>query len=387
VWGHLPGAPSSSLAYTLHRKAEGETRDGVAARLKGASEAELFADVAALAPAVSLVDAATLPPPRTYSPPAPTSTDLSSKPITRELTTTFRTSSFSALTATHDGSARAALGRDRDLVSPPEASPDAVAPGLDEDDPLRDFPAGPRTGDLLHRVLEVVDFPSADEASVAKLAREALAEAGYDVERWTLPVTRGLLAAIDTPLDREGALSLRGISRKARRSELEFSLPVRPARDGALTAAALADVFAAHASAPVPASYATRLRGLHFPALEGFLRGFVDLVFSHGGRFYVVDYKSNRLGKEASDYRAPRLAVPMAQHHYILQYHLYVLALDRWLSRRVPAYRYETHFGGAYYLFLRGMSPARGASHGVYFDKPSLELVRALGALIGEVSS
>ena len=124
------------------------------------------------------------------------------------------------------------------------------------------------------------------------------------------------------------------------------------------------------------------VRGLSFDALQGFLRGFIDLTFEHGGRFYIVDYKSNRLGPRVEDYSRARMAEEMAHHQYYLQYHLYVLALHRHLSQRIRHYRYEQHMGGAYYLFVRGMSQAHAIGTGVFYDRPSFELICELDSLM-----
>ncbi len=151
-------------------------------------------------------------------------------------------------------------------------------------------------------------------------------------------------------------------------------LPVR----SRVSPRALADAFQ-----DLP-TYAERLSRLEFLPLEGHLRGFIDLVFRHDGRFYVVDYKSNFLGARPRDYTRERLAASMAEHDYILQAHLYGLAVDRYLARRVTGYRYERDFGGALYLFLRGLDPARGPETGVFFDRPPAARLAAISALLGE---
>jgi len=38
----------------------------------------------------------------------------------------------------------------------------------------------------------------------------------------------------------------------------------------------------------------------------------------------------------------------------------------------------ERHFGGVYYLFLRGLNPIRGTESGIYFDRPSEARLTAL---------
>ena len=69
----------------------------------------------------------------------------------------------------------------------------------------------------------------------------------------------------------------------------------------------------------------------------------------------------------------------MRDELYTLQYHIYTLALHQYLRRRLPGYRYERHFGGVAYVFLRGVDRRRGPEFGVFVDTPHPELVHALG--------
>ena len=71
----------------------------------------------------------------------------------------------------------------------------------------------------------------------------------------------------------------------------------------------------------------------------------------------------------------------MVHQQYTLQYLVYTLAVHRFLGQRVAGYDYDRHFGGVYYLFLRGMDPARGGN-GVFFDRPSRQLVEAADTLL-----
>jgi exodeoxyribonuclease V beta subunit len=71
----------------------------------------------------------------------------------------------------------------------------------------------------------------------------------------------------------------------------------------------------------------------------------------------------------------------MNESHYFLQYHLYALAVSRFLSRTVPGFDYERHFGGALYLFMKGMKP--GEKTGIFFEKPPLERMQALSRAFG----
>jgi exodeoxyribonuclease V beta subunit len=84
-----------------------------------------------------------------------------------------------------------------------------------------------------------------------------------------------------------------------------------------------------------------------------------------------VDWKSNFLGGKVEDYHQQALESVMNSEHYVLQYLIYTVALDRYLNLRVPNYSYERHFGGVFYLFVRGMHVERGPEFGVYHRKPS----------------
>jgi exodeoxyribonuclease V beta subunit len=97
----------------------------------------------------------------------------------------------------------------------------------------------------------------------------------------------------------------------------------------------------------------------------------------------VVDYKSNDLGPTAADYAPAALAVEMTRHDYVLQYHLYLVAVHRYLRRRLRDYAYHRDVGGALYLFVRGMSPTRGPATGVVHATPPAALIEALSALLG----
>ena len=109
------------------------------------------------------------------------------------------------------------------------------------------------------------------------------------------------------------------------------------------------------------------------------MKGYMDLVFRHQGRFYLVDWKSNYLGPTIDSYHQEALQAAMQQHFYILQYHLYVLALSQYLRIRNPDFSYASGFGGVFYLFVRGIDCQRGPEYGVYFDLPKPSLINALG--------
>ena len=116
--------------------------------------------------------------------------------------------------------------------------------------------------------------------------------------------------------------------------------------------------------------------GLQANYLNGMLKGFIDLIFEHQGRYYVIDYKSNYLGPDNSAYTQGAMREKMLSSRYDLQYVLYTLALHKLLKVRLKAqYRYEQHMGGVAYLFLRGQAASGCAA---FTDLPPASLIMAL---------
>ncbi|MFA6063070.1 MAG: exodeoxyribonuclease V subunit beta [Gallionella sp.] len=110
--------------------------------------------------------------------------------------------------------------------------------------------------------------------------------------------------------------------------------------------------------------------------LHGMLMGFIDLVFEHQGKYWILDYKSNHLGDDDAAYNEDALASAMAKHRYDVQAAIYMLALHRLLQVRLGRdYVPEQHLGGAVYLFLRGVN---GPQSGVCLLPATAPLLAAL---------
>ncbi|WP_411369167.1 exodeoxyribonuclease V subunit beta [Pseudidiomarina salilacus] len=112
--------------------------------------------------------------------------------------------------------------------------------------------------------------------------------------------------------------------------------------------------------------------------LQGMLKGFIDLVFEWQGKYYVADYKSNYLGADAAAYSAEKMQDKILDSRYDLQFVIYTLALHKLLGERLSDYDYDTHVGGALYLFLRGNE---ADTAGAYFNRPPRALIEALAPL------
>jgi exodeoxyribonuclease V beta subunit len=169
-----------------------------------------------------------------------------------------------------------------------------------------------------------------------------------------------------------GGIRLHGVTRERRLNELGFNVPAH-----GLTANELNALLR---------SLGYPVDRLTFARLDGYLKGYIDLVFEHADRYYIVDWKSNHLGYAPADYGRPALAAAMAEHGYHLQSLLYCVALARYLARRVPDYRHDEHFGGVFYLFVRGVRPewsdADGTATGVHFHRPASATLARLDALL-----
>lgn len=84
-----------------------------------------------------------------------------------------------------------------------------------------------------------------------------------------------------------------------------------------------------------------------FSKAPDLIKGFIDLVFFHEGKYYFLDWKTNWLGHTDADYAAMNLQKSMEDHDYGLQAALYGEALRRYIKEG---------FGGAFYVYVRGKS-------------------------------
>ena len=392
VWGHVNSDDKAPLGYLLHQARGAAAADLVVAtrtRLKKLGAAERLAELKQLAgsaPDGISVRELVAPP---SSPPHPLTLDGTPPPkLVRPgggptLDERWRVSSFSGLAASGGRSShRAEDGLDHDAVA---AADDVAAPALPAPAriALHDLPKGARTGELLHAILEKIDFQRTDGDELAGRIREEFRNFRFEA-RWEAPIRHAIDEVLDTVIPAgDTRFRLRDVARDRRLNEMQFLFGVR----SGFTPDSLAACFAAHSGAARADDYATRIRNLRFGDLEGYLGGFIDLAFEHRGRWYVVDYKSNMLGTRPSDYAPARLEPVMSQHHYHLQCHLYVLAVQRYLTLRLGArFDFERDFGGVAYLFLRGMSPRHEEGCGIYFEQPPPALLRDLSRLVGDTT-
>lgn len=234
------------------------------------------------------------------------------------------------------------------------------------------FERGRQAGNFLHKCLENIEFDTANPQQISQTVERLLPQFGLDIQ-WTEVVSQWLQDVLKTPLDAGNKLRLSDLPASQRINEMAFYFPV-----AGLNMPALKKLLQQTAKDSVWQKLAN---DLYFQDLTGFMKGFIDLVFEFEGRFYIADYKSNHLGSDPSQYQGDALQNAMLSHSYPLQYLIYSLALHRHLKQRLPDYDPEQHFGGVYYLFLRGMQP-EWSQTGVYFDRLDRQLLEALDKLM-----
>ena len=437
TWGRVRTAERAPLAWLLHRAgggvhdgaeapptareggAESEAPDAVnpadagdaanavdaaveatAHRFSGLTDNALHDEIRAFANscpegAVSVAVLAAHEPARPTVLAAPPPSVLAARRLDRPLRRTRQLTSFSALTATSGphGASLAQLDVDR----PDHDQNEGVEPAAEPPPPVEEeggpnaftFPRGPVAGSCLHRIFERLDEAPEAAPDLDVICREALAEFGFrDDLRETARamVERSRAVRLVEPARaaeglRTGAAEGRGGFRLAdpvpRLVELEFAFPVAGLDRARLGASLQGNGY----RDPFLSSPDDRPGEAPPPPIDGFLRGFVDLVVEHGGRWYVIDYKSNWLGPSPEDYSREAVAAAMRASAYPLQYLLYLVAVHRYLELKLPGYDYERHVGGVFYLFVRGMDPAAGTERGVWFDRPPAAFVHELDGL------
>ena len=367
-WGAVKpggGYVYPALAHLLHAQpgqAPAEA-DADYRRVRDQGHAAMRAHLEALAqraPGAIAIEA----PPVDGMPLAPAAADgaaFRALPVRRTVADDWSVTSYSEL-ARHATSDEAAGG--------PPAAAGAAPPASDT---IAALPRGRRAGLFFHGLLESLDFTARDPAALVAAARVHLRRSGID-ERFADVVARAVDDVLDTPL--ADGLRLRDLDGPRRRNEVGFCYPIH-----ALTGARLAR------AAPSLAVDAVATPRFTFAPRSGLMKGFVDLVFEHAGRYYLADWKTNWLGPTPDDYGPARVAEEMRRHHYDLQYLVYAVALHRHLRQRLPDYDYARHFGGVYYFFVRGMTPATGLARGVFFDRPTAGTIAALDAVFAGTAS
>ena len=294
--------------------------------------------------------------------------------------------SYSALAPKgHEEEAAGALqsdSKDNDGVTAagaPEAPPDDKP---EKPQGIFAFPAGAKTGTCWHEIFEDIPF-DADDAAVDEIVKDKLTAYGFlkkpehVAKRCSVTgdmVKKVLNVALPSKNKAHGEFSLKDVARCDRKTEWEFSFSAQAGK----RTSALKFAISEH---PQYADFMKALGEWDREIPGGYLTGFIDLLFRHDGRYYIVDWKSNRRKGKQEDFNAKGVQEEMSLHGYWLQYLVYCVAVHQYLKAALPDYGYDTHFGGVYYLFLRGIN---GTGDGIYSDRPPKALIEELSSLFGD---
>ena len=270
-------------------------------------------------------------------------------------------------------------------ISMPEKTPLPATPPANA---FRNFPHGKQSGTLTHELLEYFathrpsaqDGPGADVSCFFNLfadetgtgrrivmsrIEDALKKQAFRPENGPA-LYDGISYALRTPLPGLG-IPLCGITRNRMTAEMEFFLDAPASLDLQRILSILKEGASGLSKKHLPDYRRTTFDK------QGVLNGIVDLIFEYGGKYYIVDWKTNWLGNSDSDYTPPRIASAMGSSGYILQSYLYAAGLLRMLRQRGPG---DGAFGGIYYLFLRGLDGH--SKNGIWQDVPPMACLEKL---------
>jgi exodeoxyribonuclease V beta subunit len=222
------------------------------------------------------------------------------------------------------------------------------------------FPKGSKSGTMQHEILENIQF----DAPIESINTEVVKQLNkYDFDgKWSNCLSQQMHAILNTHLWQDGP-SLSQVENSI--DEMEFMLPI--------------DSISNDKVSKWLSDHRNTATAFTQEKLQGYLTGFIDLVFEFNNKYYVVDYKSNYLGSNFSDYSSDNLKIAIEHHYYDLQYLLYCVALIKYLQITVDGFDYDKHFGGVAYIFTRGINGQAG--QGVYSHKPDVNLINEM---IGE---
>ncbi|CRK86018.1 RecBCD enzyme subunit RecB [Candidatus Providencia siddallii] len=230
---------------------------------------------------------------------------------------------------------------------------------------IHQFPVGNIPGIFLHHLMEKIDFST---KTSLKWLKKRLVFYGFN-EKLANFIQEWLYIIVNIRLNNNG-LCLSVLKKQDIFNELEFYLPIKKF----LKSKDINNIINKYD----PLSQ--QCNPLIFKNIYGILKGFIDLVFFWNNKFYLLDYKSNYLGEDSSFYILTSIKKSMINHRYDLQYQLYTIAIHRYLKQKIQNYDYRIHFGGVYYLFLRGMENI-DSKNGIFFYCPSFEFIQEFDKL------
>jgi exodeoxyribonuclease V beta subunit len=236
---------------------------------------------------------------------------------------------------------------------------------------IMDLPHGKKTGIFLHEVLAQIDFQNLDHPAVYDFIVDLLVKYNYE-KSWAKFIVQDLKTIFDLPLDKDNLnFKLSNIATVKKLNEVKFYYPLQQ-----ISKVLIYNLFVKFSHDNQRLKNFSKVIKLPFNVYTGFMEGIIDLIFTHQGKFYLIDWKTNFLGLDSACYSQNNLFKSILDENYFLQYYFYVIGFDQYLRTKLPQYQYDLHFGGVYYLFLRGMN--KPDFNGIYYDHIPKDLLEAL---------
>jgi exodeoxyribonuclease V beta subunit len=235
-----------------------------------------------------------------------------------------------------------------------------------EPEGIHAFPKGVQTGHFFHRVLDEMDFTNLE--GIETLTSDRLRAAGLEPRLLNVSVAALRTIAnssLPDPSSPGTTIPIGTIERSGRLTEVQFHIPCR-----GVDLERIAKFFEERFRDDEGELAARRIRRLTQQEIEGYLTGYIDLIFAHEQRYYVLDWKTNWLGVDINAYGKQNVAVAMGAGSYYLQMMIYLVALENHLRATLGRDAAAAAMGGALYVFLRGLDPAR-PEHSVYAFHPT----------------
>ncbi|MCB1193113.1 MAG: UvrD-helicase domain-containing protein [Leptospiraceae bacterium] len=217
---------------------------------------------------------------------------------------------------------------------------------------LPQLPSGKTTGNVVHKILEEIDYSFVKQAKDSKM----LLEKEEKLIQQTLK-DFGMLEYKEITL--EGSNKKVKVDYKKLIADMVFKTLRTTIPEINIS---LADLDAYNKCPELEFYYPVFNKDKHHKDI--FIKGEIDLLFCVGERFYILDWKTDTL----SSYQSLELSNHIQKEGYDYQYNFYTLALHKWLDRHLENYSYEKNFGGVYYIFLRGFMEEKG--EGLAFIPP-----------------
>ena len=202
-----------------------------------------------------------------------------------------------------------------------------------------DYPKGTSIGVALHEIFEKIDFINYEENLTNIIKKSFIKQGILPKDTWleyTSDIVKNVINAeiplINGNIEKEEKLKLKDITLENRKDELEFNFNILNGR------------------------------------LRNFCNGFVDLIFKHGEYYSIVDWKSDTLNDEFISYSNLESIKNHVDSLYSIQRVLYSYCLIKWIKQfkkdLTEEEVFQKHFGGIYYIFLRGC--IKDTSNGIY---------------------